>query len=48
LVEDEPVTPSSPGVEPDYHPISAFYESWRSMRDVPLADRPSETPTTND
>jgi len=26
------VAPDPPGVEPDYHPTSAFYESWRSAR----------------
>ncbi|WP_123619218.1 AGE family epimerase/isomerase [Halorubrum sp. CSM-61] len=30
----EPVAPDPPGVEPDYHPVSAFYECWRSTRDV--------------
>ncbi|MEY7851885.1 AGE family epimerase/isomerase [Natrarchaeobius sp. A-rgal3] len=28
----EPVAPDPPGVEPDYHPVSAWYESWRSAR----------------
>lgn len=26
----EPIVPEPPGVEPDYHPVSAYYESWRS------------------
>ena len=26
------VAPSPPGVEPDYHPAGAFFESWRSAR----------------
>lgn len=30
----ELVAPDPPGVEPDYHPTSAFYECWRSARDV--------------
>ncbi len=28
----DPVPPEPPGVEPDYHPAGAFYESWRSAR----------------
>ncbi|MEY7851776.1 AGE family epimerase/isomerase [Natrarchaeobius sp. A-rgal3] len=27
---DEPIGPEPPGVEPDYHPATAWYESWRS------------------
>lgn len=27
---DEPIAPAPPGVEPDYHPANAWYESWRS------------------
>jgi|AntRauMinimDraft_4_1070384.scaffolds.fasta_scaffold01071_4 mannose/cellobiose epimerase-like protein (N-acyl-D-glucosamine 2-epimerase family) len=27
-----PTPPEPPGVEPDYHPASAFFESWRSGR----------------
>jgi len=26
------VAPEPPGVEPDYHPVGAFYECWRSVR----------------
>ncbi|GAA0721894.1 mannose/cellobiose epimerase-like protein (N-acyl-D-glucosamine 2-epimerase family) [Halorubrum trapanicum] len=26
----DPVPPEPPGVEPDYHPASAYFESWRS------------------
>jgi mannose/cellobiose epimerase-like protein (N-acyl-D-glucosamine 2-epimerase family) len=33
----DPVAPAPPGVEPDYHPAGAYYESWRSARLV--ADR---------
>lgn len=29
-----PIAPNPPGVEPDYHPASAWYESWRSAREV--------------
>ena len=28
----DPVAPAPPGVEPDYHPAGAYYESWRSAR----------------
>lgn len=28
----DPVAPEPPGVEPDYHPVTAAYECWRSMR----------------
>ncbi|MFC5278759.1 AGE family epimerase/isomerase [Halorubrum rubrum] len=28
----DPVAPEPPAVEPDYHPVSAFLESWRSGR----------------
>ncbi|SFH54704.1 Mannose or cellobiose epimerase, N-acyl-D-glucosamine 2-epimerase family [Halorubrum aquaticum] len=28
----DPVAPEPPGVEPDYHPASAYYEGWRSGR----------------
>ena len=28
----DPTAPEPPGVEPDYHPASAWYESWRSGR----------------
>lgn len=31
---DEPVAPDPPGVEPDYHPASAWHEAWRSSRRV--------------
>jgi len=31
------VAPGPPGVEPDYHPVSAFYECWRSTQE--RADR---------
>lgn len=27
------VAPDPPGVEPDYHPVSAFYECWRSIEE---------------
>jgi len=27
------VAPGPPGVEPDYHPVSAFYECWRSTQE---------------
>ncbi|SNR48554.1 AGE family epimerase/isomerase [Halorubrum vacuolatum] len=27
-----PVVPEPPGVEPDYHPAGAYFESWRSLR----------------
>ncbi|QZP36935.1 AGE family epimerase/isomerase [Halobaculum magnesiiphilum] len=27
------IAPDPPGVEPDYHPVSAFYECWRSAHD---------------
>ncbi|QCS44913.1 AGE family epimerase/isomerase [Natrinema versiforme] len=30
--DDDPVAPNPPGVEPDYHPASAFYECWRSAQ----------------
>ncbi|WP_226008152.1 AGE family epimerase/isomerase [Natrinema salinisoli] len=30
----DPVPPDPPVVEPDYHPASAYYESWRSARRV--------------
>lgn len=30
--DDAPIGPDPPGVEPDYHPLSAWYESWRSVR----------------
>jgi len=30
--DDVPSAPDPPGVEPDYHPLSAWYESWRSAR----------------
>lgn len=26
------VAPEPPGIEPDYHPASAYYESWLSMK----------------
>ncbi|UPM44951.1 AGE family epimerase/isomerase [Halocatena salina] len=29
-----PVAPDAPGVEPDYHPVSAYYEEHRSTREV--------------
>ncbi|OYR42085.1 N-acylglucosamine 2-epimerase [Halorubrum sp. Ib24] len=29
------VAPEPPGVEPDYHPAGAFFESWRSARRTP-------------
>jgi len=29
------VAPEPPGVEPDYHPVGAFFESWRSARREP-------------
>jgi mannose/cellobiose epimerase-like protein (N-acyl-D-glucosamine 2-epimerase family) len=32
----EPVAPDPPGVEPDYHPASAYYESWRSAPDTDI------------
>ncbi len=28
----DPIAPEPPGVEPDYHPVSTFYEGWRSGR----------------
>ncbi|WP_049914094.1 AGE family epimerase/isomerase [Haloterrigena salina] len=28
----DPIGPEPPGVEPDYHPASAYYERWRSAR----------------
>ncbi|SMO78554.1 AGE family epimerase/isomerase [Halorubrum cibi] len=28
----DPVAPEPPAVEPDYHPVSAFFEHWRSGR----------------
>lgn len=28
----DPIAPDPPGVEPDYHPTSAFFEGWRSGR----------------
>ncbi len=28
----DPIAPEPPIVEPDYHPVSAFYEGWRSGR----------------
>ncbi|EMA69064.1 N-acylglucosamine 2-epimerase [Halorubrum aidingense JCM 13560] len=30
--DQTPTAPDPPGVEPDYHPASAFFESWRSGR----------------
>jgi mannose/cellobiose epimerase-like protein (N-acyl-D-glucosamine 2-epimerase family) len=30
--DDTPVAPDPPGVEPDYHPLGAWYETWRSAR----------------
>ncbi|GAB3415605.1 AGE family epimerase/isomerase [Haloparvum alkalitolerans] len=30
--DDEPVPPEPPGVEPDYHPVGAYAESYRSFR----------------
>lgn len=40
------IAPEPPGVEPDYHPASAYYECWRSLGDVPFDehDMPDETP----
>lgn len=31
--DDEPVPPEPPGVEPDYHPVGAYAESYRSFRE---------------
>ncbi|WP_247003896.1 AGE family epimerase/isomerase [Halosolutus gelatinilyticus] len=36
---NEPIAPDPPGVEPDYHPVSAWYESWRSADAVSNANR---------
>ena len=33
--EGDLVAPEPPGVEPDYHPAGAFFESWRSARRTP-------------
>ena len=33
--EGDLVAPEPPGVEPDYHPAGAFFESWRSVRRTP-------------
>jgi mannose/cellobiose epimerase-like protein (N-acyl-D-glucosamine 2-epimerase family) len=30
--DDTPVPPEPPGVEPDYHPLGAWFEGWRSFR----------------
>ena len=41
LAEDDgsdPVPPSPPGVEPDYHPAGAFFESWRSAEEVTASE----------
>ncbi|WP_418282880.1 AGE family epimerase/isomerase [Halorubrum sp. DTA98] len=32
------VAPGPPGVEPDYHPASAYFECWRSASTAPTAD----------
>ena len=42
------VAPDPPGVEPDYHPASAFYECWRSARDAQPDDRPATTTNADD
>ncbi|WP_273837412.1 AGE family epimerase/isomerase [Halococcus sp. PRR34] len=42
------VAPDPPGIEPDYHPASAFYECWRSTRDVQPDDRPLTTTNADD
>jgi len=42
-----PVAATPPGVEPDYHPVSAYYESWRSAQlvtDTRTSTRPEDTP----
>jgi len=35
----EPVAPEPPGVEPDYHPVGAHFERWRSAALVESIDR---------
>ncbi|GAB3669696.1 AGE family epimerase/isomerase [Halopiger thermotolerans] len=42
------VAPDPPGVEPDYHPVSAFYECWRSAHERQSNNRPFATATTDD
>ena len=45
---DDLVAPDPPGVEPDYHPVSAFYECWRSAHDAQPADRTFTTANTDE
>ena len=45
---DDLVAPDPPGVEPDYHPVSAFYECWRSAHDAQPADCTPTTTNTDD
>ena len=50
LVADDggdPIAPDPPGIEPDYHPVSAFYECWRSARDAPSDSQPFTTTNAN-
>lgn len=42
---DDPQVPEPPGVEPDYHLASAFYECWRSAQDTQPDNRQSATRT---
>lgn len=44
----DPVSAEPPGVEPDYHPVSAFYECWRSAQDAQTDNRPFRITKTDD
>ena len=41
------VAPDPPGVEPDYHPASAYFECWRSAPTAPPDDVDDERGATN-
>lgn len=42
------VAPDPPGAEPDYHPMSAFYECWRSARNAQPDSQPITTTNADD